>query len=110
MKDHKYHSLISSFHSSLIDNNLVIDKQVKKSSIISIRVMSENELFSKHFAEILAKEVSEFYVETKTKKSANNIRILEHQTDSIRRSLNSSMIGAASSADANPNPNMANRY
>jgi hypothetical protein len=72
--------------------------------------MSENELFSKHFAEILAKEVSEFYVETKTKKSANNIRILEHQTDSIRRSLNSSMIGAASSADANPNPNMANRY
>jgi len=100
-------SLISSFHNSLIRNNLFIDKQDKKSSIIALRVNSENELFSKYFVEVLAKEVSEFYVETKTKKSADNLRILQHQTDSIRRELTLSMMGAATSVDENPNPNLA---
>ena len=100
-------SLISSFHNALIGNNLFIDKQDKKSSIIALRVNSENELFSKYFAEVLAKEVSEFYVETKTKKSADNLRILQYQTDSIRRALTISMMGAATSADENPNPNSA---
>lgn len=100
-------SLISSFHNSLIRNNLFIGKQDKKSSIIALRVNSENELFSKYFAEVLSKEVSEFYVETKTKKSANNLRILQHQTDSIRRALTLSMMGVAISTDANPNPNSA---
>lgn len=100
-------SLISSFHKSLIENNLFIDKQDKKSSIIALKVNFENELFSKYFAEVLAKEVSEFYVETKTKKSSDNLRILQHQTDSIRRALTLSMMGAATSADANPNPNSA---
>lgn len=100
-------SLISGFHNTLITNNLLIDKQDKKSSIITLRVNSENELFSKYFSEVLAKEVSEFYVETKTKKSVDNLKILQHQTDSIRRALTLSMIGAASSADATPNPNSA---
>lgn len=100
-------SLISSFHSSLIGNNLFIDKKDKKSGIISLIVKSENELFSKYFAEVLAKEVSEFYIETKTKKSVENLKILQHQTDSIRSALNYLMIGAAVSVDANPNPNSA---
>jgi hypothetical protein len=98
-------SLITGFYRNLIVSNLVIEKQDKKSSIIALRVKSENELFSKYFAEILAKEVSKFYVETKTKKSADNLRILQHQTDSIRRALNSSMFSVATSVDATPNPN-----
>jgi hypothetical protein len=100
-------SLITSFYKSLIVSNLVIEKQDKKSSIIALRVKSENELFSKYFAEILVKEASKFYVETKTKKSADNLRILQYQTDSIRRALNSSMFGVATSLDATPNPNSA---
>lgn len=100
-------SLINNFHSTLIQKNLFIGKQDKKSNIISLRVTSEDELFSKYLAEVLVKEVSTFYVETKTKKSTDNIRILQHQTDSIRRALNASMVSAAYSIDANPNPNMA---
>jgi len=84
---------------------LFIDKQYKKSSIIALRVNSENELFSKYFAEVLAKEASAFYVETKIKKSVDNLRILQHQTDSIKMALNSSMVGAARSMDENPNTN-----
>jgi len=100
-------SLISDFHGALVTNNLTIDKLDKKSNIISLRVSSENELFSKYLAEVLVKEVSQFYVETKTKRSVDNVRILQNQTDSIRLVFNSSMIGAAASIDANPNPNLA---
>jgi hypothetical protein len=100
-------SIISEFHKSLISNNLSVEKLDKKLSIITVVVTSENELFSKYFTEILVKEVSDFYVETKTKKSVQNLGILQHQTDSVRRELNNAISGVALSADLNPNPNSA---
>ena len=100
-------SLLSGFHQSLINDFLVVEKLDKKSGIISLVVKSESELFAKYLSDALTKEVSEFYIETKTKKSSDNVKILQHQTDSVRRELNSSMVGMASSIDANPNPNMA---
>jgi hypothetical protein len=42
----------------------------------------------KYFTEALVKEVSDFYIDTKSKKSRENMLILERQTDSIRRELN----------------------
>ena len=100
-------SLLSGFHQSLINDFVVIEKLDKKSGIISLVVKSESELFAKYLSDALTKEVSQFYIETKTKKSSDNVKILQHQTDSVRRELNSSMVGIASSIDANPNPNMA---
>lgn len=100
-------SLITGIHSEITNKHLSIDKMDKKASIISLKLLSKNELFSKYFVEVLSKEVSRFYVETKTKKSVDNLRILQHQADSIKVALNSSMLGAASSLDANPNPNIA---
>jgi hypothetical protein len=100
-------TVINVAHKSLIGNKLFVDKKDKKSGIISLRVITENELFSKYFAEILAKEVSSFYVETKTKKSADNVRVLQMQTDSIRNELSGAMASAAISLDANPNPNLS---
>ena len=98
-------SLIGVFHKSLISKNLTVDKVDKKLSIVAVKVNSENELFSKYFTEVLAKEVSDFYVETKTKKSVQNITILQHQTDSVRRALNGAISGVAATVDANPNAN-----
>jgi hypothetical protein len=49
--------------------------------------------------------VSDFYVDTKTKKSVDNLAILQHQTDSVRAVLNSALTGVAVSTDINPNPN-----
>ena len=63
-------SIINDFHYRLKDNNLFVGKSDKKTNIISVRVNSGNELFSKYFAEALVKEVSDFYVETKTKKTS----------------------------------------
>lgn len=79
----------------------------KKLGIIVVRINSENELFSKYFTEVLAKEVADFYVDTKTKKSVHYLAILQYQTDSVRRALNSAITGVAASVDVNPNANPA---
>ena len=101
----KQNSLISSYHSALIKNNLFVDKKDKESSIISMRVTSSDELFSKYFTEALAKEVSDFYIDTKIKKSIKNLAILHYQADSVRREFNAAISGVASAIDANPNAN-----
>ena len=98
-------SLLGIFHKKLITNILSVEKLDKKLSIIIVKVNSENELFSKYFTEALIKEVSDFYVTTKIKKSRENLAILQLQTDSVRRALNSAISGVASLTDLNPNPN-----
>jgi hypothetical protein len=100
-------SVLGMFFKSIIKSNLVVDKVDKKSTIITVTVNSKNEMFSKLFTEILAKTVSDFYVDTKTKKSVQNVNILQRQTDSVRHELNAAITGVASSGDLNPNPNPA---
>jgi hypothetical protein len=98
-------SILGVFYKSIIKANLSVDKVDKKLSIVTVKVSSENELFSKYFTEMLVKNVSDFYVNTKTKKEAQNVNILQHQTDSVRTELNSAIGGVASSSDENPNVN-----
>lgn len=100
-------SLLSEFYQTITKSNLKVDKADKKSSIIAVEVTSLNELFSKLFTEKLVKNVSDFYIETKTKKEAENISILQYQADSVRRQLNAAISGVASFQDVNPNPNPA---
>jgi len=98
-------SILGSFYKQIAKSNLIVDKLDKKSSIITVKVTSKNELFSKLFTEILVKNVSDFYIKTKTKKSADNVNVLQKQTDSVRRELNAAINGVAQSADVNPNAN-----
>jgi len=98
-------SALGAFYHVIIKKNLSVEKADKKLSIVTVEVDSKNELFSKYFTEILVKTVSEFYVETKTKKSSQNVTVLQRQTDSVRRELNSAITGVASLSDVNPNPN-----
>ena len=100
-------SLLGEFHKSIIRNNLSVTKVDKKLSIVSVKINSENELFSKYFTEVLVSEVADFYIETKTRKGSQNVTILQHQTDSVRRQLNYAIAGVAMTVDANPNANPA---
>jgi len=88
-------------------SNLVVSKPDKKLSIIKVQVSSKDELFSKAFNDQIVKNVNEFYVNTKTKKSTQNVSILQHQTDSVKRELNGALSGVAALTDVNPNPNPA---
>jgi hypothetical protein len=100
-------SILGDFYRRITKNNLFVDKLDKKLSIITVKVESKNEVFSKYFTEILVRTVSDFYISTKTKRSAQNVNILQHQTDSVRRELNSAITGVATTSDVNPNPNPA---
>ena len=92
-------SILGVMYQDLSKTGLSVGQKDKKIAIITIDVNSTNELFSKYFTEALVKEVSDFYVTTKSKKARENMLILERQTDSIRRELNGAITGVAVAND-----------
>jgi hypothetical protein len=100
-------SILMEIHEEIIKDFLTVAKIDKKLSILKVTVQTENESFSKAFIEALVSEVSQFYIETKTKKLTKNVAILQHQTDSVRNQLNRAISGVAQSNDAIPNLNAA---
>ncbi|MFQ6601587.1 Wzz/FepE/Etk N-terminal domain-containing protein [Flavobacterium sp. C3NV] len=100
-------SILGKLYEGLSKNGLAVGQKDKKVAIINIDVRSPNELFSKYFCEALAKEVSVFYINTKSKKSRDNMLILERQTDSIRKELNGAITGVAVANDNTFNLNPA---
>lgn len=100
-------SLISLYYKDIIKNEMTIEKPDKKLSIIQLDIKSEDELYAKIFCEQLIKNVTDFYVETLTKKSSENLTILTKQVDSVRSELNEALNAVATSTDANPSPNAA---
>jgi hypothetical protein len=89
------------------DGPLSVIQKDKKVSILNIQVKSTNELFAKSFTESIAKEVSEFYIDTKSKKARMNVSILQKQADSIRSELNEAITGVAAANDNVYNLNSA---
>nr|WP_121270550.1 Wzz/FepE/Etk N-terminal domain-containing protein [Pedobacter schmidteae] len=88
-------------------NYLKVGKLDKKSSIIKVDVSSEDQAFAKAFADEIVSSVNRFYIETKTKKALQNVNILQHKTDSVRRVMNGAIGTAAAIVDATPNLNPA---
>lgn len=100
-------SLIGIFHRNIIGENLSIDSRDKKSSIIDVKFICTNEKLAKKFVERLVAIVGDFYIETKTKKTLNNIKILQRQVDSVRFELNTALGGVVKVADETFNLNPA---
>jgi hypothetical protein len=92
-------SILQIISKELKKENLNIVQKDKKVGVISLTIKTENELFSKLFCEQLLKETSDFYIETKSKKSRLNVDVLQHQADSIRNELNSAITGVAAASD-----------
>ena len=92
-------SIMGEIYEDLSKTSLIVAQKDKKISIITIDMSSENELFAKYFTEALAKNVSDFYIATKSQKARLNMAILEKQTDSIRRELNGAITGVAAAND-----------
>ncbi|WP_348810458.1 Wzz/FepE/Etk N-terminal domain-containing protein [Flavobacterium maritimum] len=100
-------SILGLIYKDLSERGLIVAQKDKKISIISMDVMSTNELFAKYFCESLARQVGQFYVSTKSKKARMNMAILQRQTDSIRGELNGAITGVASANDDTFNLNPA---
>ncbi|MDF2515191.1 MAG: lipopolysaccharide biosynthesis protein [Sphingobacterium sp.] len=98
-------SIIKEAVEDINKNILKVEKLDKKLSIFKVDVMSQDENFSKEFNETLVRVVNDFYVNTKTKKSLDNINILQSKTDSVRSLMNGSISQSAYIIDATPNLN-----
>ncbi len=86
-------------------NYLLVEKPDKKLSTIQVDVKATDELFAKAFNDQLVKNVNEFYINTKTKKTLESVRILQYKTDSVRAAMNGAIYTAVVVTDATPNLN-----
>jgi len=100
----KLDSILFAIQQKVVKENLVINRFDKRLNLVYIECTSIDELFAKHFAEVLMYNASSFYIETKTKKSRNNVAILEHKVDSVKQRLDGLLYSSAVSQDQNLNP------
>jgi uncharacterized protein involved in exopolysaccharide biosynthesis len=68
---------------------------------VNISVACTDEIFAKIFSEKLIETVTDFYIETKTKKSRGNVMLLQNRADSVQRELNAALYGRAQFGDQN---------
>jgi len=98
-------SVLGAIVSEIKRVNLNVFKPDKKLSIISAQVSASDEFFAKSFNDEIVKTVNDFYVQTKTKKSLENVDILQQKTDSVRAVMNGAIYSSAVALDATPNLN-----
>lgn len=82
-----------------------VGKPNEKASLIEVVVNAEDEVFAKTFNTNLVKKVNDLYMEIKGGKSYENVRILQHKVDSLKRSMVGSISQVAVSTDQIPNIN-----
>lgn len=98
-------SVIMEVSQLIRDYQLGVVKPDRKLSIIQVTISSKDEPFAKTFNESLVEKVNTFYFETKTKKTGENLAILQTQADSVRSILDESIGAYASATDRVPNAN-----
>ncbi|MNL16285.1 hypothetical protein D3C87_1373180 [compost metagenome] len=98
-------SIIDKTVEDINKNYLSVSKPDKKLSIIKVDVTSEDDVFAKSFNNELVKNVNDFYIETKTKKTKQNVDILQYKTDSVRSVMNGAIYSAVVASDETPNLN-----
>ena len=101
----KQDSVIKEIAKIIREKQLAVVKPDRKLSIIQVTVSSKDEGYAKLFNETLVSKVNTFYLETKTKKTGENLRILQTQADSVRAILDASLGTLAAEQDRVPNAN-----
>lgn len=97
-------SVLNTIYEGILKGNLKIEKPDKKLSFIAVQCTSPNETFSKKFTEILVREATQFYIDTKIKRSKSNVDKLQAKADSLELLLNRKTYSAARAQDINMNP------
>jgi hypothetical protein len=94
-------SFLGKVCSDLAKKNLTVSKVDKKLAIVSVSFTGNDEWFAKYFTIVLTQNVTEFYVETKTRQMRKNVMMMEHKVDSVKQALGRAMYGVASEVDGN---------
>lgn len=77
----------------------------KTDNVISVTFRSKNELFSALFTNELVKNVNNYYIQTKSKKAAQEVALLEKKVAEYKAEMSSDMYQVASGFDDTPYPN-----
>ncbi|PWL30941.1 exopolysaccharide biosynthesis protein [uncultured Roseivirga sp.] len=84
---------------------LTVGKPNRRAAILEVGFTHKDEVLAKLFTDEHVKNVNNFYLETKTKKTAANLNILQTQADSVKRVLDASIFNLAQIDENIPNPN-----
>lgn len=95
----KQDSIFGVIYNDLSTNALTVEQKDKKVAIGTITMKGTNEYFAQQFTLALTNTVTDFYIETKSKRAKENMDILVRQTDSIRGELNGAITGVAVAND-----------
>ena len=92
-------SIFGVIYKDLSTESLTVEQKDKKVAIGTITMKGTNEYFAQQFTLALTNTVTDFYIETKSKRAKENMDILVRQTDSIRGELNGAITGVAVAND-----------
>lgn len=99
-------SLLQKIIKDIIEDELSIAKPDKKLGFFELQTTMRNEKLSLLFCQRLLKTATDFYIETKTRRLATNVKRLQDKADSLERSLNRKTYSTADVSrmllDANP--------
>ncbi len=98
-------SILKVMAGNFMKSNITAVRKDKKLSLMIYTFSHTNEAFAKEFSDAHLKEVSQFYIDTKTSLARKNIETFQEKADSVRRKLDQCFTRRASFADANRNAN-----
>jgi hypothetical protein len=101
----KHDSLLMEVIKDFKENQLSVGKPDRKLMILKVTVADKDPVFAKRFNEVLVSIVNNFYETTSTKKTGENLQILQTQADSARFVLDNSLDKLAKLSELQPNPN-----
>ena len=101
----KHDSVLKEVVEVMLERNLIVGKPNRKLTILSVAYKSDDPVCAKAFNETLVGHVNKFYLETKTKKTGENLKVLSFQADSVKRVLDQALLDLAQFEEENPNIN-----
>ena len=94
-------SAIGEIYTYLVEKALNVSKIDEELSLVSISQWSHDPIFTGTFVEQLAKQATDFYIESKTANNRANIAKLQRRVDSVTAELEDAMVSAGRANDAN---------
>jgi hypothetical protein len=91
-------SLLNTLIERVIDKDLSIYKPDRRLSLFELNITMRDELLASEFCQRLLSTISEFYINTKTKRLRGNISRLQFLADSLQKNSNSSIKNSAQSS------------
>jgi hypothetical protein len=85
---------------------LTVSRPDKKQSFVTVSCAHNDPAVAMLFSETMIETVTEYYIETLTKKARYNLNVLRLEADSVQKVLNRNLQNNASMSDLNLNPLM----